>query len=153
MILDYNPSMKQQLACMMTAYMAELKSDIPEEIIRGRLSDYIDEMSEKGIIRIRIAFDGQLPIAFSVFQIDRQESDWCMRPGWGFIREYYVSPEYRKQGVGKILAEDTEYILQDLGAADLYLTSTGAVPFWQKCGWRLTAAVTPKGQSILEKHF
>ena len=153
MILDYNLSMKQQLACMMTAYMAELKSDIPEEIIRGRLSDYIDEMSDKGIIRIRIAFADQLPVAFSVFQIDSQESDWCMRPGWGFIREYYVSPEYRKQGVGKILAEDTEHILQDMGAADLYLTSTGAVPFWQKCGWKLTDAVTPKGQSILEKHF
>ncbi len=150
-IREYNRSMKLILANMMADYMSELKSDIPEDIIRGKLSDHIDRMCESGIIRVSIAFDSVTPAAFSVFQIDTPESDWCKRPGWGFIREYYVVPEYRKTGIGRNLAAYTEQELHNMGADQLYLTSTEAAPFWCKCGWRLTHELCSNGQYILEK--
>ena len=153
LITEYAKSMNVTLAGLMSDYMRELGCSMPEAVIRGNLSDFIDAQCEKGIIRVRMAYEGEKPAGFSVFQIDTPESDWCLRPGWGFIREYYVVPAFRKHGIGRILADCTVQELKHMGAAGLYLTSTGAVPFWQKCGWRLTAAVTPKGQSILEKHF
>lgn len=150
-IREYDKSLKPIFADMMTDYMTELDCGIPEEIIRGKLSDLIDSLCEKGIIRVSIAYEGRNPAAFSVFQIDREDSDWCKRPGWGFIREYYVVPEYRKQGTGRTLAQHTENELHRMGAENLYLTSDGAVPFWQKCGWHLTDALCSNGQYILEK--
>lgn len=152
-ITEYTRSMKVTLADLMTAYMAELGSSMPEAVIRGKLSDFIDDQCEKGIIRVSIAYVGEKPAGFSVFQIDTPESDWCLRPGWGFIREYYIVPTYRNRGIGRILAKHTERELRSMGAAGLYLTSTGAVPFWQKCGWTLTGELTDSGQSILAKQF
>lgn len=152
-ITEYTKSMNVTLAGLMTDYMRELGCSTPEAVIRGKLSDFIDTMCEKEIIRVSIAFDGEKPAGFSVFQIDAPASDWCHRPGWGFIREFYIVPAYRKHGIGKILAEYTEQELKNMGAAGLYLTSTNAVPFWQKCGWTLTGELTDSDQSIFEKHF
>ena len=150
-ISEYSKDMKLPLANLMADYMAELGSNIPEDVIRGQLSDFIDTMCERGIIRICIAYDCGNPVAFSVFQIDTPESDWCNRPGWGFIREYYVIPHCRKKGIGKALADHTEQELKNMGADNLYLTSTGAISFWQKWGWKLTGETTENGQAILVK--
>jgi GNAT superfamily N-acetyltransferase len=135
----------------MANYMTELKCGIPEEIIRGKLMDFIDSQSASGIIRIDLILENSICAGFTVYQIDTIESDWCKRPGWGFIREFYVIPACRNQGIGKNLAEHTARQLRNWGAEHLYLTSTEAASFWQACGWRLTEEVCSNGQYILEK--
>lgn len=150
-IIPYSNYQKTALADLMTDYMNELDCGIPEDIIRGKLADLIDRQQEAGILRVDLVLEQNRPIAFSVYQIDSAESDWCKRPGWGFIREFYVAPAYRKTGIGKALALHTESQLHKLGARRLYLTSTDAVPFWQKCGWTLTTELCSNGQYILEK--
>lgn len=149
--IPYSKPLKSSLADLMTDYMAELNCGVPEDIIRGKLSDLIDRQQEAGIIRVDLALDQKQPVAFTIYQVDSVESDWYKRPGWGFIREFYVSPAYRNAGTGKCLALHTEQSLYSMGAKRLYLTSTGAVHFWQKCGWTLTADLCSNGQYILEK--
>lgn len=150
-ILTYDKSKRTQLSDMMAAYMLELNCGIPEEIIRGKLAGFIDKQWQQGIIRIDLCREGNAYIGFSVYQIDHVDSDWCKRPGWGFIREFYVVPAYRRTGIGKILAAHTEQELHKLGAARLYLTATDAAPFWCSCGWTLTGTLCSNGQYILEK--
>jgi GNAT superfamily N-acetyltransferase len=140
-----------QLPDAMVDYMTELNCGIPEDIIRGKLADFIDSQWEAGIIRIDLAIEKEICIGFSVYQIDTSESDWCKRPGWGFIREFYVMPAFRSHGTGKILALHTQQALYKMGAKQLYLTSDDAVPFWQHCGWQLTEELCSNGQYILEK--
>lgn len=147
----YTKSCKRILANLMTDYMEELNCDIPEHIIRGKLSDFIDEQYAGGTIRITLAMEHDRPIGFSVYQVDTPDSDWCKRPGWGFIREFYVVPDSRKNGTGRALAACTERELRSMGAEQLYLTSTTAIPFWQRCGWHLTEELCSNGQYILEK--
>lgn len=150
-IQPYSIPQRIRLANMMADYMAELDCDIPEDIIYGKLADLIDRQFTSGIIRVDLATENEIPIGFSVYQIDTAESDWCKRPGWGFIREFYVVPAYRKSGTGSALAAHTELQLRNMGTKALYLTSTDAVPFWRKCGWRLTEELCSNGQYILEK--
>ena len=150
-IIPYSKSQKQQLTDAMTDYMAELNCGIPEDIVRGKLADFIEGQWEAGLIRIDLVMDDETCAGFSVYQIDTPESDWCKRPGWGFIREFYVAPSFRSHGTGKTLALHTEQALRSLGAQHLYLTSDNAVPFWRKCGWRLTEELCSNGQNILEK--
>lgn len=150
-IQPYSTSLKPQLADRMAAYMTELGFNDSEEIIRVNLTDFIDRQCESGIIRLDMVMEGHDCIGFSVYQIDAPESDWCKRPGWGFIREFYVIPAYRAQGTGAALAAHTEQALRAMGASQLYLTATEAVPFWQRCGWQLTEELCSNGQYILEK--
>lgn len=150
-IQSYEQTMRPQLEPMMVSYMTELGTDIPEAVIRTKLFDVIHSLLSSGILRIDLAMDGKTAAGFSVYQIDTPASDWCKRPGWGFIREFYISPAYRRTGCGRQLALHTESALREMGAESLYLTSTGAIPFWQRCGWMLTDELCSNGQYILEK--
>ena len=150
-IIPYEQTHRQILSSLLTDYFTELGSDIPEQIIHGKLMDLIERQCRAGIIHTVIAVTEDLPIGFSIFQIDSTESDWCKRPGWGFIREFYVIPSFRNHGYGKALAAHTVQQLKSMGAQNLYLTSTEAVPFWQKCGWSRTQTLCSNDQYILEK--
>lgn len=150
-IIEYDHSQKQTLEDMLCAYFPEVDSDIPEDIIRGKLSDMIQDQHDRGILRISIGVSGDIPMGFSIFQIDTPESDWCKRPGWGFLREFYIAPAYRRNGCGRTLAAFTEAALAEMGAERLYLTSEGAVPFWTACGWQKTGARCSNGLHILVK--
>lgn len=150
-ILNYDNSRRQPLADRMVDYMAELGSDIPEDIVRGKLSDFIDRQCSLGILRISLAVEEDTLIGFSVYQIDQPESDWYKRPGWGFIREFYIAPEFRCRNYGRQLAQHTEQALREMGAENLYLTSGDGIPFWQRCGWRLTEETCSNDLRILEK--
>ena len=150
-IRKYQPSAKITLADMMVPYMTELKCDVPEHIIRGKLSDLIDTLYEAGYIHIALAWNEGEPVGFSIYQIDKPESDWCKRPGWGFVREFYIEPKHRGKGFGAQLAAYTEEALKKLGAEKLYLTSGPGAAFWQRCGWKKTGEVCSNDLTILEK--
>lgn len=150
-ISNYTPALKQPLTDLMVAYFPEVDADIPEEIIRGKLSDLIDEQHSQGILHVTVATKKETPIGFSIFQIDTPESDWCKRPGWGFIREFYIAPAYRHRGFGQQLAQYSEDALRAAGAQNFYLTSAQASPFWVRCGWRETGEISSNELPILEK--
>lgn len=151
-ILNYNHTLKPQFTDLLSAYFSELDSDIPEDILRGELTDLIEDQHGKGIIRVCLAADNETLAGFSIFQIDTPESDWCKRPGWGFIREFYVAPESRHQGHGSRLAAHTEQCLRKMGAEKLYLTSDStALAFWQHCGWHSTGEQCTNGLPLFEK--
>lgn len=150
-IIPYNDSMREPLLEMLSAYFPEVDSDIPEDILRGKLISLIQSQHDRGILQIRLAFEAELAVGFSIFQIDTPESDWCKRPGWGFIREFYIRPSFRKRGFGHALARDTEQSLRRMGARQMYLTSGKGISFWKSCGWQETGEVCTNQLNILEK--
>lgn len=150
-IIPYNDSMKEPLLEMLSAYFPEVDADIPEEILRGKLIALIQSQHDRGILQIRLAIEAEQAVGFSIFQIDTSESDWCKRPGWGFIREFYIRPPFRKRGFGHALARDTEQSLRRMGARQMYLTSGKGISFWKSCGWQETGEVCTNQLNILEK--
>ena len=153
-ILDYNAALRSQIEELLVTYFTvDLNSDIPEDIIRGKLMDLIRKQIENGVIHVAIAMDDHSAIGFSIYQIDSAESDWCKRPGWGFIREFCIKKPYRHRGFGAILAAYSEEKLLQLGASQIYLTSDDAVDFWIHCGYQKTNEICSNGLPILEKHL
>lgn len=153
-ILDYNGALRSQFEELLVTYFTvDLNSDIPEDIIRGKLMDLISKQTEDGVIHVAIATENDSAIGFSIYQIDSTHSDWCKRPGWGFIREFYIASASRSKGFGKALAAYTDAQLKILGSDHLYLTSDDAVQFWQKCGYSLTDEICSNDLPILEKHL
>ena len=79
------------------------------------------------------------------------------KPFWlacGYIMEFYVLPEFRRNGYGKQMYSHLEELLISDGAKGLYLTSdpvTGK-PFWLACGYISTGEQSPENnQEIYEK--
>lgn len=150
-IIPYEQAFRPQFESMLCAYFREIGGDIPEHIIRGKLLDLFQNQQSRQIIHIALAVSHGTPVGFSIYQIDTPESDWCKRPGWGFIREFYIAPEYRLCGYGRQLACYSEAHLRSLGAAQLYLTADDAVEFWQHCGYQNSREICSNNLEILVK--
>ena len=146
-IVNYDRNKHQQFIDMLVEYF----NDIPEHITRGRILDLFHAEQQQSIIQIALCLDNQNPIGFTIYQIDRPESDWCKRPGWGFIREFYISPEYRNKGFGSQLAAYSEIELQRLGAKQLYVTAEASIGFWEQCGYINTHTSCSNDQFIMVK--
>ena len=99
--------------------------------------------------------DGQT-VGFLYGKVDLPHHRGYIRPGWGYIMEFYVLPELRRQGHGRAMVQRLEeHFLAD-GVRDLYLTAdpvTGK-PFWEAMGYVPTGAVSPdNGQEIFVKQL
>ena len=139
-------------ARMLASYFRDdLKKDWPEEIIRERIAGLILKQYEDGLIRILLAFQQETPVGFAVYQFDSANSDWCKRPGWGFIREFHISRPFRAAGFGRFLAAETERCLRDTGAENVYLTTSEALPFWLRCGYSPEEIPVSDGMHSLSK--
>ena len=117
--------------------MQEEDPRLTAEFIEEKIAPFFIRQMERGNLTIDLLMEDGVPVGFSVWQIDRPESDWCKRPGWGFIREFYIERARRRSGFGRMLAEHTVRRLRAAGAEDLYLTTANA-GFWKACGFRET---------------
>ncbi len=151
-ITEYTPAQEALWTNQYVSYFLEdLGCDLPESALRTEVCPFILGQWEKGLIQIALAFSQETPFGFSIYHIDDPASDWCNFPGWGFIREFYIAPSYRKNGRGTALAAYTESTLRVMGAPRIYLTADAAVRFWKKCGYRPTSGLGRNGLEILVK--
>ncbi|MCC7409903.1 MAG: GNAT family N-acetyltransferase, partial [Phycisphaeraceae bacterium] len=75
------------------------------------------------------------PAGFVILEVDR-----ATRPGWGFIGEFYVAPEFRRRRVGTRGWLRSKAILEASGCRLIWLASHSASEgFWKSCGFAQTA--------------
>ena len=114
-----------------------------EEHKAEKICQLIGQSSLDHIAPLDLLFlDGQVE-GFICYQVDSEKSDWCQRPGWGFIREIYIRKNMRGQGLGKILLSHGENKLRSMGTKDIYLTSDGSERFWLSMGYKKTLDISP----------
>jgi GNAT superfamily N-acetyltransferase len=89
---------------------------------------------------------------FCVFQIDSPEKDWNQRPGWGFIREMYIDPDYRGHGLARAMVEAAEQAMRGWGATRIYLT-TETPGFWAACGFSAEGATEKNNLPVYIKNL
>lgn len=151
LILTYTPSIRQTFGNMLVEYFTELEAGIPEDTIRGRLLDMFETLFALEHVHGAVAIKGRRMIGFVIYQIDSEQSDWCKRPGWGCIREFYIRPEFRNRGCGQRLAAFAERKLRKLGARQIYLTADTAKIFWEHCGYSNTHEICSNDLEIFTK--
>lgn len=86
---------------------------------------------------IEICFVGDEPIGFLYGKIDREGHRGSVRPGWGYVLEFYVQPKYRRQSYGRKMYQHLESIFAGKGVTNIWLTAdpvTGE-PFWTAMGF------------------
>ena len=76
---------------------------------------------------------------FVIFQIDDVINDWNFKEGCGDVRELFVAPYTRGNGVGSALLRFAEARLKDMGADEIYtLPTEESEAFFKKCGYEDT---------------
>lgn len=105
----------------------------------------------RGILResrrgvpLELAVQAGRPVGFIDYQIDWPGSSWCFHEGWGCVRECYVCPAARGQGVGRALAQRALGWMAAQGAVRAYLTADAGIPFWRHMGFVPSGRRNPK---------
>ena len=84
----------KQMFCDYFEFDCNIKLDkalIEENVINQQILPSFN----KGVIYIDILKQRDKLLGFIMYQIDSEQSDWNEREGSGFIREFYIKPEYR----------------------------------------------------------
>lgn len=90
-------------------------------------------------------------IGFLYGKVDHEDHKGFIKPGWGYIMEFYVKPEHRRKGIGMQMFARLENLFRQDGAAMMYLTAdpvTGK-PFWEAIGFTNTGEKSPENQLYL----
>jgi ribosomal protein S18 acetylase RimI-like enzyme len=123
-------------------YREEIAGEPPPE---EWLDAYIRHIfSEQGKSRhIWWALDEQRPIGFAVAIITPQSAG--SQRMQGTIAEFFVYPEFRREGFGRRMAEAVLEFLQSQGAHDIHASvTTGNVRglrFWEACSFQISRYV------------
>ena len=121
---------------LMHSYINEMNQHshrpLPEEF-QQRWIDSIIRMQGPEDRHLELcAMDGEW-IGFLYGKVDHPEHKGFIKPGYGYIMEFYVRPEYRRKGFGRLMFARMEALFRLDGAKRMYLTAdpvTGR-PFWE----------------------
>ena len=142
---------KKEFETLFSSYYQELGCD---DDTAHLIDEYILPDLLAGLINIDILQDGEKYAGFVIYQIDDIDNEWNFKEGWGDIRELYIIPSHRRQGLGKFLLYTAEMKLKERGADKAYcLPSEESESFFTACGYERTAGYNAELDSIVyEKH-
>ena len=103
---------------------------------------------------LELCYDSENLIGFLYGNVDHEDHKGFVKPGYGYITELYVKPEFRKKGYGSAMFKRLEGHFASNGIKKMYLTAdpvTGK-PFWEAMEFVNTGIMSPEnGQGIYEK--
>ncbi|MDR0948341.1 MAG: GNAT family N-acetyltransferase [Lachnospiraceae bacterium] len=108
--------------------------------------DSIIEMQGDSDRHLELCYDGEKLVGFLYGKVDHENHNGFIKPGWGYVMEFYVKPEYRRQGYGYAMMLRLEGLLAADGTTQLYLQvgSVLGAPFWTRLGFCETDEVSPE---------
>ena len=147
------------LESIMLPYCRELDSNVgretPEETLKKIIASIVS-MSEEKDRFVELCCLGEHLIGFAYGKIDREEHRGYVRPGWGYVMEFYVKLEYRRNGYGGEIYKHLENIFKSNGVSNIWLTAdpiTG-VPFWSAVDFTNSGEKSPENNLyIYEKEL
>lgn len=128
-----------------SAYMKEVAPDKSVEIHNRFLNSILDRQNEQERWLIGVQENDKL-MGFAHFKVDRIE-----RVGWGYIMEFYIIPDFRRKGLGRILYGFIKEEFMKFGINNIWLTASreNGEPFWCSLGFMDTGE-TEHEMKILE---
>lgn len=124
---------KQNFAKLFTDYYSEL--DCADDAAH-LAEEYVIPDLLAGLISVDMLYDGGQTAGFIIYQTDDIDNDWNFKEGWGDVREIYVVPSLRRQGLGRFLLYTAEMKLKECGVQKAYcLPCAGSEGFFRACGY------------------
>ena len=142
---------------LMVPYMEELDAHSDDPLPMELLPKWIDSiiaMQGSSDRHTQLCFVGEDLIGFLYGKVDHEDHKGFIKPGYGYIMEFYVRPQYRRKGYGKRMFLHMERLFRDNGVKRMYLTAdpVSGKPFWEAMGFARTGERSPENKlDIYEK--
>ncbi|MDD4164618.1 MAG: GNAT family N-acetyltransferase [Eubacteriales bacterium] len=139
---------------LMIPYMKELdehKNRVTPEDFVFKFTHSILKMQGPYDRHLELCYDNEKLIGFLYGKVDREGHKGFIKPGFGYIMEFFILPKYRLQGYGKAMFQRIESLFATDGAKQMYLNTdpiTG-VPFWTAMGFTATDEVSPENNMVI----
>jgi len=94
------------------------------------------------------------PAGFLYGKVDHKEHKGYVKPGYGYVMEFYVVPQFRRKGIGTAMFHHLENCFKMDGATQMYLTTdtNEGISFWEWQGFVNTGEESPdNSMAIYEK--
>ena len=137
----------QKLLPVWCDYMKEVNGegeDTPLETVTKDLQRRVNNQGSRNDMHLELFFVDDVFIGFAHFAIVKgPQYDGLLEPGNGFVLEFYIIPEHRRKGYGRVLYNHIEKILKNDGAEHICLTANHATgePFWMAMGYTGTEKI------------
>ena len=140
-----------ETAKLWMAYIQELDSHegmkitLKENEIVNNLRKRIEIQGQRPDMLFEIAYHQDEPVGIANFAIDLGTIYGLIESGYGTVMEFYIKPEFRRKGFGKIFLNHIESVLRNDGARNMYICPdlvTGK-PFWKTMGFVDTGKIDP----------
>lgn len=142
---------------LMKEYAAELdkyQHRTTDPRLLERWTDGVIGKAAESFRILRLCYADDEVIGFLYGKIDQPNDKGYKMVGCGCIMEFYVKPEFRRKGYGKIMFNYVEQFFRKQNTAWMYLTAdpvTGK-PFWSALGFTSKGEYSPdNNQEIFEK--
>lgn len=143
LMLTYNKELEEQtLSCSKT-------TETVFELTRGMLN-----MQGPFDRHLELCYLGDDLIGFFYGKVDHEGHKGFIKPGYGYIMEFYVVPQFRRYGFGKSMFARLQKLFASHGTKRMYLNpgSAAGISFWEALGFISTGEVSPhNGLLIFEK--
>ena len=127
-----------------------------DPIILKRWTDGIIEKQYDAARCLKLCFDGTDVVGFLYGKVDCSMDKGYKKVGYGYVVEFYVLAEHRRNGFGRQMLSYLEQHFKACGAKRIYLTAdpvTGK-PFWERMGFVPTGEISPENhQQIYERNI
>ena len=134
----------QMLAVSFMEMGEDYMSSEPPELSEKFLKSILELQGEPDRWLYFLQMEGH-PVGFTHIKGDKTD-----RPGWGWILEFYIKPEYRRRGWGRYLY--TESTRQFKERCNQWLTSNPeAIPFWKALGFHETGEIADNSYRVMIK--
>ena len=152
-----NEKLCKAFKSLMTPYMEELDAHSDNPLPMDLLPKWVDSiiaMQGPSDRHTELCYVGDNLIGFLYGKVDHEDHKGFIKPGYGYIMEFYVCPQYRRKGYGKRMFLHMEYLFRKDGVKRMYLTAdpVSGKPFWEAMGFVNTGEQSPENKlDIYEK--
>jgi len=115
------------------------------DIVLNNLQKRVSIQGVRSNMHFEICLSNERAIGIANFAVDLGGIKGILDPGYGFIMEFYISKDFRRQGYGRCFYNHIEKVFLSHGVGFIYLTPdkiTGQA-FWTKFGFYNSGKVDP----------
>lgn len=112
-----------------------------------------ESMSDSNNNELLVIKENNNIVAFLLFRFDQLEH-WFLKEHFCFVREFWVMPSYRSNGIGTMLLNHVESLAVNLKIYKMILTTDSAENMYIKNGYIIdNSYIANNNNSVLIKHL
>lgn len=139
----------QQLLSMWIPYFKEVGSTESDSMIIKYARQRVNIQGNRKNMHFELCFDDSILIGFCFYAVDLGGIKGIIPPNLGYIMEFYVLPQYRRQGYGSEMFKHIEKAFLSHCIESMYLTldEVNGKPFWRSLGFVDSGKIDPDNHS------